>query len=104
MILLKKDQYCNTVVQTKNGEKIEIAADQLYNSDLHHWKDWHCYVGVDSIFIDDDYTVYAGNCRNDSLGNLFDPKFQLFQEPGVCKKETCTLCASDLYSTKFIGN
>jgi hypothetical protein len=104
MISLKKDQYCNTVVYTKNSETIEIAADQLYDNNLHHWKGWHCFVGVDSIFVDDDYTVYAGNCRNDTLENLFNPDFQLFQKPGICKQKTCTSCASDLYSTKFIGN
>jgi hypothetical protein len=85
----------------KNGSSIEVSTDQIHSKHLHHWKDWYCNVGVDSIFIDNDFTVYAGNCRNDRLGNLHDKNFSLFKKAMKCKQETCTSCASDLFSTKF---
>lgn len=102
-VILKKDQNCNAIVHLQNGDTIEIATDKLYDNNLHHWQGWYCNVGVDSIFIDDDFTVYAGNCRNDVLGNLFDNSFAFFETPNKCKKETCTSCTTDLYSTKFKG-
>lgn len=102
-ILLKKDKNCNAIVHLLDGSKLEISADQLYDKNLHYWQGWHCNVGVDSIFIDNDYTVYAGQCRNDKLGNLFDNDFKFFEEPTICKQISCTPCATDLYSHKFKG-
>jgi len=101
MTTLQKNEHCNAVVFLKDGTTIEVSTDQLHSKNLHHWKDWYCNVGVDSIFIDYDYTVYTGNCRNDILGNLYDKNFSLFKNPMKCKQQTCTSCASDLFSTKF---
>ena len=100
---LHKDNNCNTVVTLKDGTIIEVKADQIYDKNLHHWEGWFCNVGVDSIFVDSDFTVYAGNCRNDKLGNLFDKDFSLFDKPTICKQKKCTSCTSDLFSTKFKG-
>ena len=101
MTLLHKDIHCNAIVYTKNGQRIEILANQLFDKNLHRWQGWHCNVGVDSIFIDDDFSVYAGNCKNDKLGNLFSEDFALFVNPTICKRTTCSSCTNDLYSTKF---
>lgn len=100
---LYKDENCNAIVYFDNNTKIEVSTDQIFDKNLHYWKDWNCYVGVNSIAIDNDYTVYAGNCRNDNLGNLFDENFALFTSPTKCKQEKCTSCTTDLFSTKFKG-
>ena len=102
-ISLHKNKSCNAVVYLSDGSTIEVNTDQIHNNNLHYWEGWFCNVGVDSLFIDNDYTVYAGNCRNDKLGNLFDKDFALFSAPKKCKQEKCTSCASDLFSTKFKG-
>lgn len=100
---LYRDNNCNAIVHLKDGTTIGVATDQIHNKNLHHWEGWLCNVGVDSIFIDNDFTVYAGSCRNDKLGNLFTKDFSLFDSPTVCKQKKCTSCTSDLFSTKFKG-
>lgn len=100
---LYKDNHCNAIVHLKDKSTIEVNTDQIHNNNLHYWEGWFCNVGIDSIFIDNDFTVYAGQCRNDNLGNLFDVNFALFDSPTVCKQKKCTSCATDLFSTKFKG-
>lgn len=104
MTNLYKNHNCNAVVFLKDGNMIELSTDQLHSKNLHHWKGWSCNVGVDNIFIDNDYTVYAGMCQNDKLGNLFDENFMLLRTPAKCKQQTCTSCSSDLFATKFKDN
>ena len=101
MINLYKDNNCNAIVFLQDGTSVEVSTDQIHSKNLHHWKDWYCNVGIDSIYIDNDYTVYAGMCKNDNLGNLFDENFSFFTEPNKCKQETCSSCTSDLFSRKF---
>jgi hypothetical protein len=98
---LTEDIYCNATVELKDGSEINIDAYQLSDNNLHHWKDWHCKAGVTSIYIDDDFSVYAGTCKNDKLGNLFDENFSFLNDYTICKKEKCTECASDLYAEKL---
>jgi hypothetical protein len=101
MTNLYKNEHCNAVIFLKDGTSIEVSTDQIHAKKLHHWKDWYCYVGVDSIFVHDDFSVYAGMCKNDYLGNLFDKNFSLFTTPKKCKQDECTSCTADLFSTKF---
>jgi hypothetical protein len=98
--ILVRDKNCNAIVELKDGQTIEIFAEQLYDKNLHHWKGWYCNAGVDSIFIDSDFIVYAGQCENDNLGNLFNNDFSFLKSPTICRRETCTTCTTDLYTYK----
>ena len=98
---LTEDIHCSAIVELKDGSEVNISANQLYDKDLHHWKGWLCNAGVTSIYIDNDFSVYAGTCKNDNLGNLFDENFKFLTEYTICRKESCTACASDLYTEKL---
>jgi hypothetical protein len=99
--VLTEDIHCNAIVELQDGSEIKISANQLYDNNLHHWKGWHCNAGVTSIYIDVDFSVYSGTCKNDELGNLFDENFSFLNDYTICKKERCTACASDLYAGKL---
>lgn len=103
-VLLVRDHNCNATVVLKDGTEIDVYVHQLVDKNLHHWQGWICNAGVDSIFIESDYTVYSAQCRNDKLGNLFDSSFSLFKDPTVCRSEHCSNCTSDLYLLKKKGN
>jgi|688.fasta_scaffold00284_6 hypothetical protein len=100
MIALIKDQNCNAVVTTADGQEVAVNASRLYDLGLARWKDWQCSAGKDMIFVDHDFTVYSGQCRNDCLGNLFDQDFKLFDDFSVCKRDECTPCETDLFTKK----
>jgi hypothetical protein len=97
---LTTDIHYNAEVTLKDGSTVKISANQLYDKNLHHWQGWLCNAGVDSIVIDWNFEVYGGQCRNDYLGNLFDEDFSWLASPTVCKQDSCTSCASDLYANK----
>lgn len=100
MIKFDRDTDCNSVIKTQDGQELEIRAHRLYDLGLAHWQGWQCSAGKDMIFVDHDFTVYSGQCRNDCLGNLFDEHFKLFTEPTICKRTECTPCESDLLVKK----
>jgi MoaA/NifB/PqqE/SkfB family radical SAM enzyme len=99
-VKLTKDYHCNAVVELKDGSKIEVFANQLYDKGLHYWEGWYCNAGVTSIYIDNNFEVYSGNCKNDKMGNLFDENFSFLKEQTICKRKLCTACSSDLYAGK----
>lgn len=100
MPILKKTSECNAVVTSRDGQTVEISATDLWDLGLAHWAGWKCAAGRDMIFVDHDFTVYSGHCRNDCLGSIFDPEFRLFAGYTTCHRAQCTPCASDLYADK----
>lgn len=100
MTILTKDNECNAVVTAADGTQVEISASRLYDLGLAHWQGWQCGAGQTMLFIDHDFTVYGGQCRNDCLGNLFNSNFAIFHKPTTCRRVECTPCESDLYIHK----
>jgi hypothetical protein len=76
-----------------------MHANQLTDLDLHHWKNWFCNVGFDSIYVDEQGKTWAGMCQNQYLGNIYG-EVNLLDEPGKCQFESCTNCTTDLMSYK----
>jgi hypothetical protein len=100
MIKFDKDPDCNAVITAADGQETAIRAYRLYDSNLAKWQGWNCAAGKDMIFVDHDFTVYGGQCRNDCLGNLFDKEFKLLTKSTICRRETCTPCEADLLVKK----
>jgi hypothetical protein len=100
MIKFDKDLDCNAVITTADGQEMPIRAYRLFDAGLAKWKGWECHAGKDMIFVDHDFTVFGGQCRNDYLGNLFDANFKLLSDPTICKRQECTPCEADLLVKK----
>lgn len=101
MTTLVTNKNCNAIVTVSNGDSIAIFADQLIDKNLNAFYGWKCRAGVERIYIDRDFTVYGGQCKNDSLGNLFDDNFEILKNPVLCQQKLC-LCTGDIYTTKMV--
>jgi hypothetical protein len=101
---ITRDENCNAIVTLKDGSTINIFANQLYDKNLHNWKGWKCHAGMDGVFIDNDFTVYSGQCKNDCLGNLLADDFNFLKSATICNRDACTSCTTDLYKTKEQNN
>lgn len=66
----------------------EVNSDELVSKNLHRFKNWSCYAGVDSANIDHHGDIYRANCGVEYLGNL--ETFNGFcTDPVICPIETC---------------
>ena len=79
----------NIGVWDKDKNYSEINSDELVSNNLHQFKDWTCYVGVDSAYIDSTGDIYRGSCTNGgSIGSVGD--FVGFcTVPTVCGYKLC---------------
>jgi MoaA/NifB/PqqE/SkfB family radical SAM enzyme len=71
-------------------------------TDQNNFKDWACKAGNKRIHVDFDGGVYAGSCRNVSLGNLNNGSetVSLIDSYTICAKDNCT-CVDDIKSEKW---
>ena len=99
------DNTYNCLAKT-HTKKFLVNSLRLYNEGQHHWLNWICNTGIDTINIDNDLNVYNGACRQDYLGNIHEvflsnTKLNLPKTPTICKQNTCTGCSLDLQTTKY---
>jgi hypothetical protein len=99
MTTLVTNENCNAIVTTTTGDSVAIFADQLIEAKLNFFYGWSCNAGSERIYIEKDFTVYSGECKNNKLGNLFDENFKILDKPVVCMQSSCT-CTGDIYTTK----
>jgi hypothetical protein len=88
----------NCRITTDTGEEYLVYSTWLHNEQLDQWQGWHCDAGATRLFIDKNFDVYSGECRNDYLGNAIDG-FNLL-EHAVCQQERCSGCTDDLVVAK----
>ena len=91
------DNY-NCVVTTDNGVEHRVYANWMHNNQLDNWQGWRCAAGESRFYIDSNFDVWSGECKNDFLGNA-QTQWQTKTDT-VCKRETCTGCTDDLLATK----
>ena len=89
----------NCRVTTDTGNEYLVYSSWLHNEQLDLWNGWHCDAGNTRLFIDKNFNVYGGECRNDHLGNALDG-FTLL-EHAVCQQERCSGCTDDLAVAKY---
>lgn len=88
-------EYYNCRITLEDNTTYNVAANWLHNQGLDYWKGWNCDTGKIRVFIDKDFNVYSGECKNDVLGNLLT-NWYLNSDPTVCKQERCSGCTDDL--------
>lgn len=79
----------NIGVWNQNLEYSTTNSDILASSRLNSFNGWSCFVGIDSIAVEIDGTVYRGICGNKGeIGSIFgDIKFP--KEPTICERNWC---------------
>jgi len=79
----------NIGVWDKNKNYSELNTDELVSNNLHQFKDWTCYVGVDSAYIDSTGDIYRGSCTNGgSIGSIRN-FIGFCNTPTVCGYKLC---------------
>lgn len=83
------------VVDEKENEKC-VHVSKLFLGKENHFKNWKCWGGLTSFFVDFGGVIFRGQCGIGKIGNIYSSKeLQLPNEPFICSKETCN-CIVDL--------
>lgn len=82
-----------------DGTSQIVSASQLLIRDDNHWKGWTCSAGVEMLSITRNGKVYIANCRQESLGSIYDDKLRFSDEPVICSQQSCS-CLADIMLTK----
>ena len=89
----------NCQVTDDQGQQHLVYANWLHNQGLDTWQGYHCDAGHTRFYIDKNFDIWSGECKNDKLGNVLDswaPKTD-----AICQRQTCTGCTDDLITSKY---
>jgi hypothetical protein len=88
----------NCKVTLDNGEEYLMYANWLHNEKLDSWQGWHCNAGATRFYIDKDFNLWDGECKNTNLGSVFGD--WNVNTNTTCSRKTCTGCTDDLMTAK----
>lgn len=88
----------NCKLTLESGEQYNVYANWLHNKDLDHFKGWQCAAGHTRFFIDANFEIWSGECRNELLGSVLGSWET--RPNAVCTKNTCGGCTDDLMAAK----
>ena len=91
----------NCAVTLDDGRTVKVYASWLHNERLDQWQGWICAAGAKRLYVDKNFDVYSGECRNDYLGSVIEG-FSLLPNT-VCRQSTCSGCTDDLLVEKSCG-
>lgn len=84
----------------KNNNYQDTNTEILKFKNLNKWKGWTCYIGIDSLYIHHDGSVFGGFCmQGKNLGNIKD-KIIFLSNPTICPLESCN-CTTDMTVRKY---
>ena len=99
MIKFENDPNYNCEITLDNGESYLVYANFMHNNHLDSWHGWSCSAGDTRFYIDKDFKIWSGECKNDHLGNVLGDWNTKIDT--LCKRNTCTGCTDDLVTEKF---
>jgi hypothetical protein len=98
--MIKHENY-NCRITDDQGQEHLVYANWMHNEGLDRWLGYRCDAGHTRFYIDKNFDVWSGMCKNDYLGNLFKEWFS--KSDTVCKRLTCAGCTNDLLTKKYNG-
>jgi len=82
------------------AESAEVWANDLVKADAVNFEGWDCGIGLESLEITADGTLYRGTCKvGGPIGHVDDEVWNLPKEFITCTVSKCT-CVADLKSTR----
>lgn len=88
---------CNITLDS--GDEYKVYANWIHNQGLDCWQGWHCDAGHTRFYIDKNFDIWSGECKNDYLGNATS-NWNLKTDT-ICNRVTCTGCTDDLLTHKY---
>ena len=96
----KNEQQWKNIKLHTPSETLELNTDELKAKNLNSWKGWHCYIGIDSLYVEYNGTLFRGNCMlGPSLGKIGE-KINWPSTPIVCSIKKCW-CNGDMIVRKI---
>lgn len=89
----------NCRITTDTGEEYLVYANWMHNKNLDAWQGWQCDAGNTRFYIDKNFDVWSGECRNNLLGNALTE--WNIKTDTICDRPTCTGCTDDLITRKY---
>lgn len=87
-------------ITDSEGNTEEVWANDLVKEDAVYFQGWQCGIGLESIEIRSDGTLYRGTCKvGGPIGHVDDEEWNLPDDYVTCTKLKCT-CVADLKSTR----
>ena len=79
----------------------EYHANDIIKLHMNQFKGWSCNAGIESLMINWDGEVHRATCRvGGSLGNIYNGRFKIPEDPIICTRNWCT-CEADIPLTKI---
>lgn len=88
----------NCLIKLNTGETYRVYANWIHNQNLDHWQGWECSAGFTRFYIDKNFNIWSGECKNNLLGNVL-AEWQIKSDT-VCNQPTCGGCTDDLMTAK----
>lgn len=80
--------YNNIGVWTADGKYAESHTDYIISQNHNHFLGWHCYSGIDFLYINFAGEIFNAECQRKRIGCI-DDNFTLPVDPVVCPMKTC---------------
>jgi hypothetical protein len=88
----------NCEITLDNGDQYLVFGNWIHNQELDNWQAWSCSAGYTRFYIDKNFDVWSGECKNDYLGNVLES--WATKSNAVCARVRCTGCTDDLITEK----
>ena len=87
----------NIILIDKDKNFSRHSVETVLSNRLNYWKDWHCAIGLDSLYIDYDGNIYRGVCREGGIiGNVYTLDQDITFDKWIqCNTSVCT-CGADM--------
>ena len=74
---------------------MEMNTSDLVAKKLNKWKGWQCYIGIDSLYVQHDGTIFRGNCMQGNIIGKIGSNINWPKTPIKCPTEVC-VCNADM--------
>jgi hypothetical protein len=94
----ENDSNYNCEITLDNDKQYLVYGNWIHNNKLDQWAGWSCSAGHTRFYIDKDFEIWSGECKNDYLGNVLTD--WNIKTDTQCKRDSCTGCTDDLITEK----
>jgi len=94
-----KDIWPNIKVHFEN-HSVLANSEELKLQRLNNWKNWTCFIGLESLFIEHDGSIYRAVCMEGKKIGHINKECDWPKEPVICGIQWC-VCTADICTTKI---
>lgn len=82
-----------------DGNFVETNTDIIKSYNQNRFKNWHCYIGIDTLNVHPNGSIYRGVCMaGNKIGTVKDG-VNWPDKPVICPLNNC-ICAADIFTRK----